>query len=114
VRSIKTVQDAGRWGDEPRSQQVRRRAGSARIEFRRAKAAVIEAFERSFLERALTDSRGNVSAAARLIGKERRAFGKLMKKHGLSRRSLSRPRVNRARPLPVRRTRVIRDPGGSS
>lgn len=54
--------------------------------FRRAKAAAIQAFERSFIERALLESRGNVSAAARLSGKERRAFGKLMKKHGLTNR----------------------------
>jgi ActR/RegA family two-component response regulator len=51
--------------------------------FRRAKAAAIDAFERSFIERALIECEGNVSAAARLIGKERRAFGRLMKKHGL-------------------------------
>jgi DNA-binding NtrC family response regulator len=52
--------------------------------FRCAKAAVIQAFERSFIERALQESRGNVSAAARLSNTERRAFGKLMKKHGLT------------------------------
>jgi DNA-binding NtrC family response regulator len=53
--------------------------------FQRAKAAVVRQFERWFIERALLEARGNVSAAARLIGKERRAFGKLMKKHGLTR-----------------------------
>jgi len=52
--------------------------------FRCAKAAAIQAFERSFIERALQESRGNVSAAARSSDKERRAFGKLMKKHGLT------------------------------
>jgi two-component system, NtrC family, response regulator GlrR len=51
--------------------------------FRRAKAAAIYDFERSFIEQALVECRGNVSAAARLSGKERRAFGRLMKKHGL-------------------------------
>lgn len=54
--------------------------------FRRAKAATIRTFERSFIERALLESHGNVSAAARLSGQERRAFGKLMKKHGLTNR----------------------------
>jgi len=44
------------------------------------------AFERSFIEYALTECHGNVSAAARLSGKERRAFGKLVKKHGLDKR----------------------------
>jgi DNA-binding NtrC family response regulator len=52
--------------------------------FRCAKAAAIQAFERSFIERALQESHGNVSAAARLSDKERRAFGKLMKKYGLT------------------------------
>jgi DNA-binding NtrC family response regulator len=56
--------------------------------FRRAKAAAIQAFEKSFIERALRESRGNISAAARLSGKERRAFGKLVKKHGLSKHRL--------------------------
>jgi DNA-binding NtrC family response regulator len=57
-----------------------------KLGFRRAKAAAIQAFERSFIERALLESRGNISAAARLSGKERRAFGKLMKKHGVTNR----------------------------
>jgi DNA-binding NtrC family response regulator len=52
--------------------------------FRCAKVAAIQAFERSFIERALQESCGNVSAAARSSDKERRAFGKLMKKHGLT------------------------------
>ncbi len=52
--------------------------------FRCAKIGVIQAFEQSFIERALQESRGNVSAAARQSDKERRAFGKLMKKYGLT------------------------------
>ena len=54
-----------------------------RLGFSHAKAAAILDFERSFIERALVECRGNVSAAARLSGKERRSFGRLMKKHGL-------------------------------
>jgi two-component system, NtrC family, response regulator GlrR len=52
----------------------------------RAKAAVIGAFERSFLQRVMAETQGNVSAAARLSGKERRAFGKLLKKYGIETR----------------------------
>ncbi len=52
-------------------------------DFQRAKAAAVREFERSFIQRALLEAGGNVSAAARSSGKERRAFGKLMKKHGL-------------------------------
>jgi transcriptional regulator of acetoin/glycerol metabolism len=33
----------------------------------------------------LAESRGNVTIAARLAGKERRTFGKLMKKYGIDR-----------------------------
>jgi len=56
----------------------------AQLGFRHAKAAAVQAFERSFIEQALQEARGNVSAAARLSGKERRSFGKLMKKHGFA------------------------------
>lgn len=54
--------------------------------FQRAKSDAVLAFERSFIEQVLTECHGNVSAAARLSGKERRAFGKLVKKHGLDKR----------------------------
>jgi two-component system, NtrC family, response regulator GlrR len=53
--------------------------------FRRAKALVIAEFEREFAKRALAESGGNVRAAARLAGKERRAFGRLLRKHGIDR-----------------------------
>jgi two-component system, NtrC family, response regulator GlrR len=59
-----------------------------KLGFQRAKAAAVQEFERSFVECALLECGGNVSAAARLSGKERRAFGKLMKKHGLSKPTL--------------------------
>jgi DNA-binding NtrC family response regulator len=51
--------------------------------FSRAKAAVVAEFERAFIDHALAESRGNVSQAARRAGKERRAFGKLIKKYGI-------------------------------
>ena len=52
--------------------------------FQQAKAEAVRQFEREYLLRVLDQSCGNVSRAARLAGKERRAFGKLMKKHGLA------------------------------
>lgn len=57
--------------------------------FRRAKAKIVAEFERGFLLRALSASGGNVSAAARLIGKERRAFGRLLRKHNIDREAFS-------------------------
>lgn len=56
--------------------------------FRQAKAQAVECFERDYLRRALVAADGNVSQAARLAGKERRAFGRLLKKHGIDGASL--------------------------
>ncbi len=49
--------------------------------FKEAKAAVVTQFECDYLTRLLDETDGNVSQAARLAGKERRALGKLIKKH---------------------------------
>ena len=57
--------------------------GPAPLNYRAAKARAIANFERSFLTRALQRAQGNVSAAARLIGTERRHLGRLLKKHGI-------------------------------
>jgi len=51
--------------------------------FTQAKAKVVQAFEKEYLTRLLTHARGNVTRAARHADKERRALGKLLKKHGL-------------------------------
>lgn len=53
--------------------------------FSGAKAVVLAEFERTFVTYALVETRGNISLAARKVGKERRAFGKLLKKHGIDR-----------------------------
>jgi two-component system, NtrC family, response regulator GlrR len=54
-----------------------------------AKARVLDQFERVYLSRALAQTGGNVSEAARRSGKERRAFGKLLKKHSIDKRMFS-------------------------
>ena len=51
--------------------------------FNEAKRAVVEAFERGYLERLMRAHRGNVSRAALSARKERRDFGRLLKKHQL-------------------------------
>ncbi len=53
--------------------------------FNRAKARAVECFEREYLSRLLAECGGNVTAAALRSGKERRALGKLLKKHGIDR-----------------------------
>jgi DNA-binding NtrC family response regulator len=54
-------------------------------DFRTAKAEAIAAFERTYLTQLLAATHGNVTAAARVARKERRALGKLLKKHRLDR-----------------------------
>jgi two-component system, NtrC family, response regulator AtoC len=51
--------------------------------FAEAKARAIESFERAFLARLMEETGGNVTRAARLADKERRALGKLLKKHAI-------------------------------
>ena len=53
--------------------------------FTEAKARAIEHFERAYVTDLLRRTKGNISMAARLCGKERSRLGKLMKKHGLDR-----------------------------
>lgn len=48
-----------------------------------AKQNAVSAFERSYLLGLMTRAAGNISAAARLSGTERRQLGKLLKKHGI-------------------------------
>ena len=57
--------------------------------FRRAKAEALRTFERDYAMEVIRQAGGNVTQAARLAGQERRAFGKLIKKHGIDSRHLS-------------------------
>lgn len=52
--------------------------------FQEAKGKLVDNFERSYLENALRQSGGNIAVAARISGKNRRAFFELMRKHGIS------------------------------
>ena len=55
------------------------------LNFREAKQRTIEHFERVYLKNLMHETRGNVTQAAAIAGKERRALGKLMKKHAIDR-----------------------------
>jgi DNA-binding NtrC family response regulator len=53
--------------------------------FRQARTRAIELFERRYVEDLMRECGGNVSRAARLAGKDRRAFGRLVKRYGVGR-----------------------------
>lgn len=66
--------------------RVDRRSWDFNIDsFNQAKSKVIAEFERSYLQAVLEVTDGNVTRAANMVGKERRAFGKLLKKYGIDR-----------------------------
>jgi len=56
--------------------------------FRQARTRAIESFERRYVEQLMRESGGNVSRAAQLARKERRAFGRLVKRYGVKRPNL--------------------------
>lgn len=68
--------DNPRGGDAPRD---------GALSFATGKARAIAAFERGYISDMLAYAKGNLSLAARLAGKERSRFGRLVKKHGLHR-----------------------------
>lgn len=61
----------------------RRRASEPELCFSAAKLHAIREFERNYLMRLMQQACGNISAAARLSGTERRQLGKLLSKHGI-------------------------------
>ena len=56
--------------------------------FQHAKAEAVRRFERDYVLAVLRQTCGNVTRAAQIAGKERRAFGKLLKKHGIDREAM--------------------------
>ena len=57
--------------------------------FQAMKVKMIDEFERTYLWQILSAHQGNISKAARAAKKERRAFQRLLHKHGLDRRTFS-------------------------
>jgi DNA-binding NtrC family response regulator len=55
--------------------------------FREARAQAIEAFERRYLIDTLKQYNGNITQSARYALQDRRAFGRLVKRHGIDRSS---------------------------
>lgn len=57
--------------------------------FNDEKNQAIADFEQNYLDRVLTRCQGNISQAARLAGKERRSFARLVEKYGIEREQYS-------------------------
>ena len=57
--------------------------------FQKMRTKVIEEFELTYLSDLLSTHQRNISKAARAAKKERRAFQRLLQKHGLDRRVFS-------------------------
>jgi len=73
----------------PRVEAVDEATACHRFNFQLAKAEAVRCFERDYVLRVLQHTHGNVTRAAQIAGKERRAFGKLLKKHGIDRSALA-------------------------
>jgi DNA-binding NtrC family response regulator len=72
-------------GDEKAAKRNGRIAGEAECcSFKSGKRRAIESFEKDYILQLLEKFRGNMTRAAREAGKDRRAFGRLAKKYGLS------------------------------
>jgi DNA-binding NtrC family response regulator len=80
----------GESRDLDRRKRPDRRSLDVDASFGAAKAQAIAEFEKRYIEQVLSLSDGNVTRAAKLAGKERRALGKLIKKHGLDKSTVSR------------------------
>ena len=75
--------DQPSWNTETPREASRSSAAVVSEHYRTAKAAAIAAFDRQFLCSLLASSAGNVTQAARVAGKDRRALGRLLKKYGI-------------------------------
>lgn len=82
--------NARRQGDTTRGAGASGSAGPA-VAFRDAKARVIEEFEREYVRDLLQQCAGNVSQAARLAGKERSRFNRLVRKYRFVAREFRQP-----------------------
>ncbi len=65
-------------------QEKRQTASEERWNYRRAKAHVVEEFDRRFLQQLMRFAHGNVALAARTSGKERRDLGRLLRKYAIT------------------------------
>ena len=70
--------------DDRRQHPIDRRIAAFDCQsFSEAKTNVVQIFEKQYLQWLIIETNGNVTRAAEKAGKERRALGKLLKKHGI-------------------------------
>lgn len=84
---INTVDHVRENGAGHHVTQANNSSGYNDFSFNAAKGKVVDSFERSYLTRLMKASQGNVTLAAKLADKERRALGKLLKKHGIDKQA---------------------------
>jgi DNA-binding NtrC family response regulator len=72
------------------TQVARRATDDLSLSLKESKRRVIDAFERHYLTGVMLQSQGNVTHAALSAKKERREFGKLLKKHGINPKDFAR------------------------
>ena len=82
------LEPPGSFLAERRNTGDRRQITFDGISYSAARSMALEQFDRKFLAELMEQTKGNVTHAARIVGKERRALGKLLKKHGLSTREV--------------------------
>ena len=58
------------------------------LSFREARSIALTYFERQYVEEMLRKCQGNITRAARAAGKDRRVFGRLVKRHKIDPRCL--------------------------
>jgi transcriptional regulator of acetoin/glycerol metabolism len=81
VRAPERRVEARRREDFPDDLETPEAMSLATVAFREAKAHAIAEFESAYLRKMLFRAEGNVSFAARLAGKERSRFNRLLRKH---------------------------------
>ena len=69
--------------DSPHAADLNSPCCDISLPFAEAKRRVVRQFEVSYLTAVLKKTRGNITAAAKLAGKDRRAFFQLISKHGI-------------------------------
>jgi DNA-binding NtrC family response regulator len=93
-RAYNAIRQAVLFSDGPRllsshfASPARSASNGAPLSFRDARERALNSFERRYVEDLLRMHGGNITRAAREANKDRRAFGRLVKRHGIHPRDL--------------------------